>query len=286
MQPVVKKLYDANDSEWAFRLSIQISNLSQGILHQPDEQEEFRQVHGLLFDVMRECHDVQLELHQLIDKHLKDVAAGRCVRITNGILMLLEDIEPKLNRLFKDFFVKGRTVLYQLFGQKPYKGQIQRSVTEVLLGHDLGFIQVEDDAKFEKKAQEFLQKIPGEAAKGLIAMLRGDRQTWCSGLIDIRNTVIHDVACPKLKMTYALVDGRPAVAFPTVNKINLQEFIYLFWNNLCDSVEETIIGCFNVRLSPLFVFIRVAEGARDPHCPMRYQLAMRPDNVPAGVIVG
>jgi hypothetical protein len=221
--------------------SAKYSNIESqpGVLHQPDEQEEFCHVHGLLFDGMRECHDVQLELHQFIEKHLEDVAAGRCIHVTNGNLMLLEDIEPKLNRVFKDFFVKGRTVLYQLFGQKPYKGQIQRSVTEVLLGHDLGFIQVEDDAKFEKRAQEFLQKIPGEAAKGLIAMLRGDRQTWCSGLIAIRNIVIHNLACPKLKMTYVLVDGKPRDAFPTVHKINLQKFIHLFWNNLCDSVEET-----------------------------------------------
>ncbi|MFI5090873.1 MAG: hypothetical protein ACHP7P_12515 [Terriglobales bacterium] len=289
VQPVVKKLYDAENSEWAFRLTIQIFNLSAAVLHRPEEQRAFREVHAPLFDSMRECYDAQLELNRFIEKHLQDVAAGRCVEVTNGHLTLLEDIEPKLNRLFKDFFVKARTVLYHLFGQELRKKshrKPRKSVTEVLLGHDLSFVQLGDDAKFDEKAQEFLQKVPGEAAKGLIDMLRGDRKAWSSGLIDIRDTIIHDVTCPQLKMRYVAIEGVPRVAFPTVQKTELREFVRLFWDNLCGAVEETIVSCFNIKLSPLFVMYRLAEGARDPQCPMRYQVAMRPANIPPGVIVG
>jgi hypothetical protein len=286
VQAVVKKLYDAANSEWAFRLTIQLFNLSKAVLHRPEEQKSFRDVHTPLFDSMRECYDAQLRFNEFIEKHLRDVAAGRCVEITNGHLTLLEDIEPTLNGLFKDFFVKARTVLYHLFGQKSYKKPHNKSVTEVLLGHDLGFVQLDDDAKFEQKAQEFLQKVPGEAAMGLINMLRGDRKTWSSGLIDIRNTIIHDVTCPRLEIKYVAVDGTARVALPTVNKTDLREFVRLFWDNLCDAVEETIVACFNVKLSPLFLICCIAENARDPHCPMRYQVAMRSANIPSDVIVG
>ncbi|MGB8065890.1 MAG: hypothetical protein WCF26_28665 [Candidatus Sulfotelmatobacter sp.] len=284
---VVKKLYDAEHSEWAFRLTIQLFNLSKAVLHRPEEQDGFRKAHGLLFNAMRECYDAHVEFSKFIEKHLQDVATGRCVEITNGHLSVLEDVEPALNRLFKDFFVKARTVLYHLFGQKSSKGKVPvKSVAEVLLGHDLSFVQLDDDAKFERKAQEFLQKEPGEASKGLINMLRGDRQTWSSGLIDIRNTIIHDVKCPRLQMKYFVIGGEAKVAFPTVQKTELRKFIGLFWDNLCDAAEDTIVACFNIKLSPQFVFCRVAQQARDPHCPMRYQIAMRPADVPPGVIVG
>ena len=209
------------------------------------------------------------------------MATGHCVKITNGNLSVLEDVEPALNRLFKDFFVKARTVLYHLFGQKSPKGKaLTKSVTEVLLGHDLGFVQLDDDAKFERKAQEFLHKVPGAAANGLIDMLRDDRKAWSSGLIDIRNTSVHDVQCPRLQMRYFAIADEAKVALPTVQKIELRKFIRIFWDNVCEAVEDTIVACFNVKLSPQFVICRVAEKSRDPNCPMRYQVAMRPANVP------
>jgi len=281
-----KKLYDTEDSEWAFRLSIQISNLSKAVLHTHEEQKAFDEVRTPLFESMRECFDVQLELNKFIDTHLKEVAAGHCVEVRNGNIVLLQDIEPTLNRLFKDFFVKARTVLYHLFGQKAHKKQSSKSVVETLLGHDLGFVQIEDDAKFEQKAQEFLRQVPGAAASGLIDMIRGDRKTWSSGLINIRNTIIHDVTCPRLKMTYMVVNGMVRVGLPRVNKIELRKFVGLHWDNLCDAVEETIVASFNVKLSPNFLFRYIPEGSRDPHCPMRYEIVLRPDNIPPGVIVG
>lgn len=285
-QALVKKLYDAENSNWAFRLTIQISNLSKAVLHSQAEQEVFREAHERLFQSMRECHDAQLEFHRFIDQHLEDVAAGRCIEINNGHLVLLEDIEPALNRLFKDFFVKARTVLYHLFGQKPHKGSSYKSVTEVLLSQDLGFVQLGDDTKFETKAQEFVLKAPGEAAKGLIDMLRGDRKSWSSELIDIRNTIIHDVKCPRLEMKYALINGMAKVGFPTINKMDLHEFVRLFWDNLYEAVEDAIIGCINIKLSSVFVICRIAEGARDPQYPVKYQISMRPAHIPVGVIVG
>jgi hypothetical protein len=286
-QPVLKKLYDAEHSEWFFRLTIQLFNLSKAVLHSSEEEQSFRDVHAPLLEAMRECYDVHLEFNKFIAQHIEDVAAGRHVEITNGNISIINDIEPSLNRLFKDFFVKARTVLYHLFGQKVRKGKASiKSITEVLLGHDLSFVQVEDDAKFEKKAQEFLQKVPGEAAKGLINMLRGDRQTWASGLIDIRDTIIHDVKCPRLKMRYAIIEGQVKIGFPTVQKTELRKFVDLFWQNLSDAVEDVVVCCFNVKLSPVFVMCRVAEKDRDPNCPMRYQVAMRPENIPVGVIVG
>src|SRR5215831_5451961 len=48
-----KKLYDTEDSEWAFRLSIQISNLSKAVLHTHEEQKAFDEVRTPLFESMR-----------------------------------------------------------------------------------------------------------------------------------------------------------------------------------------------------------------------------------------
>jgi hypothetical protein len=284
VQPVVKKLYDAEDSDWAFRMTIQLFNLSTPVLSRPEEQTAFREAHMPLFDSMRECYDAKSEFENFIEQHLADLEGGRCVKITNGHLTLLEDVDPKLNRLFKDFIVKARTVLHHLFGQKPHKGNRVKSVTEILSGHDLGFVQIDDDAKFERKAEEFLTNVPGEASKALIAMLRDDRKAWSSGLIDIRNTILHDVRCPRLEMKYAVLGGRARVAFPKVQGIELREFVLLFWDNLCDAVEETIVLCFNMKLPHSFVMCSIPEELRDPSCPMRYGYAVRPGDVPPGVI--
>jgi hypothetical protein len=87
-------------------------------------------------------------------------------------------------------------------------------------------------------------------------------------------------------MKYVLVEGMPKIGFPTVNKIRLPEFVRLHWDNLCNAVEETIVACFNVMLSPLFLFQYIREGSRDPHCPMRYKVVSRPAHIPPGVMLG
>src|SRR5208283_3283814 len=113
---MLKRLTTAEDSEWFCRLTIQLFNLSAAAFRDPQDLERFKQLQMSLVESLRECRDVQLELAALIDGHTKEVEAGVGVDVVNGHIQILNDIEPKLNQLFKDFFSKARTALYRLLG--------------------------------------------------------------------------------------------------------------------------------------------------------------------------
>jgi hypothetical protein len=268
-------MYGAEDSEWYFRLTIQIFNLSKAAFFTEADEKQFREVYSPLVESMRECHSARAELLRLIETHANDVATGKCVKVTNGTMSLLEDIEPNLNRLFKDFFVKARGVFYQLFGQQAYKGSKPKSVTEVLLNYDLGFVQMEDDQKFEKKLAELSKKVTGDKHQKLLAMLSSDRRTWASAMIRVRDQVIHNTNSPRLKMTYVLKGGIPRVGFPTINSKGIVELVETIWENLVECVEETVLQCLSTKTSFL-VLMKIPEDKRDPNYPAKWCFGIAP----------
>ena len=178
---MLKRLTTAEDAEWFGRLTIQLFNLSGTAFRDPQDLERFKQFQLLLVESLRECRDVQLELAAFIDCHIKEVASGVGVDVVNGHIQVLNDVEPKLNRLFKDFFSKARTALYRLLGQRD----ATKSVTHFLLGRSISFAQVKDDAMFERSAASFLRDMPGEKARSLVDLLRGDRAAWSLKLIGL-----------------------------------------------------------------------------------------------------
>jgi hypothetical protein len=225
-----------------------------------------------LVEILRECRDVQLELAALIDGHAKEVESGVGVEVVNGYIQVLNDIEPKLNRLFKDFFSKARTALYHLLGQ----GRASDSVTCFLLGRSVSFVQAKDDSKFEEGAARFLRDIPGEKAQALMNILRGDRAAWSSTLIGTRNRIIHDIDCPQLKMTYRIAEGKVCAFFPTVSRQELRQYLNLFWENLYQAVEETVLLCIAIRMPENIVPCRIPDEQVDPKLPFRWCFALSP----------
>jgi hypothetical protein len=273
---MIKRLTTAEESEWFCRLTIQLFNLSATAFRDPRDFERFKQLQMSLVESLRECRDVQLELAALVDGHTKEVESGVGVDVVNGHLQILNDIEPKFNRLFKDFFSKARTALYHLFGQKKKN---QTSVTHFLLGQSISFVQVKGDAEFEKGAAKFLRDVPGEKAQGLMNMLRGDRAAWSSVLIGTRNRIIHDIECPRLRMNYGVVGGTVRAGFPTVSGQELRQYLNLFWENLYQAVEETVLVCIAIRMPDNFVPCRIPEDRVDPKLPFRWCFVLRTGRV-------
>lgn len=270
---MLKRLTTAEDSEWFCRLTIQLFNLSATAFRDSQDLEQFKQLQMSLVESLRECRDAQLELASLIDGHTKEVESGVGVDVVNGRIQVLNDIDPKLNRLFKDFFSKARTALYHLLGQK----KAQESVTCFLLGRSISFVQATDDAKFEEGAARFLRDVPGEKAQGLMSMLRGDRAAWSSTLIGTRDRIIHDVDCPHLKMNYGVVGGKVCAFFPTVSRQELRQYVNLFWENLYQAVEETILLCIAIRMPDNTAPCRIPDDMVDPKLPfLRWCFTFRP----------
>jgi hypothetical protein len=269
---MLKRLTTAEESEWFGRLTIQLFNLSATAFQDPQGLEQFKQLQMSLVDILRECRDVQLELAALVDSHTKEVESGVGVDIVNGHIQVLNDIEPKLNRLFKDFFSKARTAIYHLLGQKD----APESVTYFLLGQSISFAQVRNDVSFERDAASFLRDLPGEKAQSLVDMLRGDRAAWSLKLIGTRDRIIHNVDCPQLRVRYRVAGAKVHALFPTVDHLELRRYLNLFWENLYQAVEETVLLCVAIRLPGNIAPSRIPDDKVDPTLRFRWCLAFRP----------
>jgi hypothetical protein len=145
-----------------------------------------------------------------------------------------------------------------------------------LLGRSISFVQVKSDAEFEKGAAGFLRDVPGKKAQCLMDMLREDRVAWSSTLIGTRDRIIHDVGCPQLKMNYRVAGGKVSAFFPTVSRQELRQYLNLFWENLYQAVEETVLLCIAVRMPGNIVPCRIPDDRVDPKLPFRWCFAFRP----------
>jgi len=278
---IFKTLGDAEDGVWMFRIMHQISQLSEGAALSSNDCAEFEAAHKLLFECMRQCNDARHELWRLTEQHVKDISEGRAVVVGNhGVISVLQDFEPTLNRAVNSFFVSSRTALYHLFGQKDdsSKRPHARTVTEILTGHSLQFVRYSDDAKFEKEAKKYVDAHPGRASTHLIGILRSDRTNWTLGLQEIRDKIIHDTTYQPLKMLYQARGQKVAVGFPRLNGVELLEFVEMFWNNLVDAVEEIVLACVATRLPVYMAIVPIPEDRRDQDLPYRWQAVILPDS--------
>jgi hypothetical protein len=228
--------------------------------------ETFKRLQLSLVENLRECRDAQLELTSFIENHIREAQAGIGVEIENGHLNVSNDIEPKLNRLFKDFFSKARIALYHLLCQKMHP----ESVTYFLLGYALSFVQAKTGAEFEKGAVKFLPQIPGEKARALVDLLRGERATWGLMLIGIRDRITPDIDCPRLRMNYRIESGETSPLFPTVDRQELRQYLNLFWENLYQAVEEIVLLCIAIRMPDWLVPCRIPGDKIDPKTRFRW----------------
>ena len=95
-------------------------------------------------------------------------------------------------------------------------------------------------------------------------MLRDDRASWSSVLIKLRNKMIHKIESPRLTMNYVLVGGKARAVFPTVNHQDLRQYLDLFWENLYQAVEETVVLCIAIRLPDRIVPCRISDDSVNP----------------------
>ena len=273
---MLKLLAPREESEWVVRVSLQLFHLSEAAFSSPGELENFKTRQMSLVERLRECRAVQLELNRFIEQHKNEVESGEAAIVENGRIHLTKDAEPALNSLFTNFISTARTVLYYLFGQKDKPD----SVTYLLIGESLSFVQAGTSAAFESSAAKFLKAIPTEKAKHLIDMLRTDRDSWSTVLIGTRNRLVHDVDCPRLTLNYGIVGGIVRVAFPTVSKTELRTYANLLWENHYQTVEDTVVLCLNMRMPENIVPSRIPDELVNPKLPFRWSFAFRQDQQP------
>jgi hypothetical protein len=271
--PTVKTIGESGESEWLFRLLQQISQLSQGALLSESERADFNSARMRLIEVLRQCNDARKQLTMLVAEHIEHVAEGKGVFVNEaGVLIIDDDIVPRLNRTVNGFFVPARTALYHLFGQKPVAGKKPaKSILEILTGFNFGFVFIFDSARFEQAAQHYMSQVAGLRSKALIDVIRSDRDTWSLGLQEIRDTIIHDTEYDGLKMVYQVNGVKVGIGFPRLNGKPMLDFLEMFWNNLIDSFEEVILLALCTRMPPLIALDRIPHNEWDPTLPFRWR---------------
>lgn len=271
--PVLKTIGNKEDSEWLFRLIQQISQLSQGALLTDSDRADFEFAQMRLIEVLRQCNDARRGIFRIADEHIKEIAAGKGVFVNEaGLLVIDDDITPRLNRAINGFFVGARTTLYHLFGQKPMAGKTPaKSILEIITGFNFGFVFMFNQAKFEQEAKKYLDAVPGVRSKSLIDTIRSDRTSWTLGLQEIRDTIVHNTEYDGLKMIYKPNGNKVAVGFPRLNQTDVLELVEIFWSNLVDLCEEMILVALSTRMPPLIAVDRIPEDQRDSDLPYRWR---------------
>ncbi len=271
--PALKTIGNAEDSDWLFRLIQQISQLSQGALLTDSDRADFESAQMRLIEVLRQCNDARRGLFRIADEHIEEIAAGKGVFVNGaGLLVIDDDIKPRINRAINGFFVAARTALYHLFGQKPMAGKTPaKSILEIITSFNFGFVFMFNEATFEQEAKKYLDAVPGVRSKSLIDTIRNDRTSWTLGLQEIRDTIIHNTEYDGLKMIYKPNGIKVAVGFPRLNQTDVFELVEIFWGNLVDLCEEMILVALSTRMPPLIAVDRIPEDQRDSDLPYRWR---------------
>ena len=102
---------------------------------------------------------------------------------------------------------------------------------------------------------------------------------WLSKLIRTRDQMVHDIDCPRLRMTYGVVGGSLRAGFPTVEGQELRQYLTLFWENLYQAIEETVFVCIAIRMPDSFVPCRIPDEKVNPKLPFRWCFAFRPGRI-------
>lgn len=77
-------------------------------------------------------------------------------------------------------------------------------------------------------------------------------------------------------MTYRIAEGKVCAFFPTVSRQELRQYLNLFWENLYQAVEETVLLCIAIRMPENIVPCRIPDEQVDPKLPFRWCFALSP----------
>jgi hypothetical protein len=85
----ITKLYGPPHSEWAARITLEITHIADTALH-PDQRTAFGTKQITMFKNMQESFDALLALHAFIEQHHKELAAGKAGALTETGQIVLE----------------------------------------------------------------------------------------------------------------------------------------------------------------------------------------------------
>ncbi|MFZ5376477.1 MAG: hypothetical protein ACOZAN_02280 [Patescibacteria group bacterium] len=246
------------------RLLFGVMHLRDHIVKNEAERLEFDNLYTPVFESLDDCFECKNELVRLIKDHKEKIAKKEIVSFQNNyeILEIKESIDRKMNKLFKDFFIKGEIALKSLqFLTKKYD-------------LDIGFF-FQKDASFKKGIKKL--ENGNNADQALSKMLVDDRK-WRTLFNEIRSRIEHGgLSLGNIK--YSHEKERVWTHIPMINSIEVDEVVQILGNNLFEFVEDLIAHMVAKNLKEPLCIVQIPEKDRDPSLPQKYVVGIKGINI-------
>ncbi|MCR4323912.1 MAG: hypothetical protein NUV37_03005 [Nanoarchaeota archaeon] len=231
------------------------------IKNDEEERLKFDNLYQPIFESLDDCINCKKQFVDLITLHKKKISSKEIVGFQNNgaILEIHESIDREMNRLFKDFFIKGEIALKGL--QKLTK----------TYGLDIGFF-FQDDKAFQKGAEHFLAEGRSDT-KAVVEMLTSDRK-WHTTFNEIRIAIEHGgFSLGRIKYHHD-IGGNVIVYIPKINDKDLDEVVSIMSNNVFEFIEDVIAMTASRNIKDPLCVIQIPENKRDPSLPIKYTVGV------------
>ena len=243
------------------RMMFGVMKLRDAFIKNEEERLKFDNIYHPIFESLDDCMHCKKQFVDLITLHKKKISSKEIVGFqSNGtILEIHESIDIEMNRLFKDFFIKGEIALKGL--QKLTK----------TYGLEIGFF-FQDDTAFQKGVDRFLAEGKSDS-KAVVEMLKSDRK-WHTTFNEIRIAIEHGgFSLGGIKYHHDS-GGNVIVSIPKIYDKDLDEVVNIMSNNVFEYIEDVIVMTASRNIKPPFRIIQISEDKRDPSLPIKYTVGI------------
>lgn len=242
------------------RLMIGVMNLRDAVITSEEDRRLFDKLYEPVLENLEDSQQAKDEMEKIINEHEQKIKSKEIVSFQHGndILEISESIDKDLNRLFKEFFIKGEIALKSL-----------QHLTKQF-GIDIGFFFAKDE-KFSAGIDN-LKISPLKGGKEIARMLSDDRK-WHTAFNEIRSRIEHQgLKLPEIKYIH---DGSTVkTLIPTINSKRVDDVIRLMFTNLFEFTEDMIAHLVAERLIDPLRIISLQERQRDPIMPIKYVIGI------------
>ncbi len=247
------------------RMMFGVMKLRDAFVTNEEERLQFDALYEPIFESLDDCMSCKKQLVDLIAGHKKKIDSKEIVGFQhNGeILEIHESIDRDMNKIFKDFFIKGEIALKSL--QKLSK----------TYGLDIGFF-FQDGVAFQKGVNKFSAEERPDT-KAIVEMLTNDRK-WHTVFSKIRIAIEHGgFTLGNVKYQHETGD-KVIVYVPRINDKEIDEVVTIMSSNVLNFIEDLIAVTINRNLKNGFYVIQIPEDKRDPSLPIKYTIGI--DGIP------
>jgi len=261
MGTLIKYKDTGTEDPFNARMMFGVMKLRDAFVTNETERLQFDTLYAPVFDNLDDCVGCKKQLVELIASHKKKIDNKEIVGFQhNGeILEIHESIDRDMNKLFKDFFIKGEIALKSLQNlSKTY-------------GLNIGFF-FQDNIAFQKGADKFSSEKRLDT-QSILEMLINDRK-WHTTFNEIRIAIEHGgFSLGNIKYQHD-TDGKVVVYVPRINDKEIDEVVTIMSSNVLNFIEDIIAVTINKNLKNGFNVVLIPEDKRGPSLPIKYTIGI------------